>query len=411
MCGFIAHWENEVPNTHFVLRRGPHLTNSVTINGFTFIHYLLHITGLVTPQPFVNEDIVCLFNGEIYNHSFSCSDGEVIIPLYKKYGEHFAKHLDGEFAIAIYDFAKEQAIFCTDAFGTKPLWINGLTAASYGSCLGGTEVPPNTIIVRSFNLDTEIENIYEFDFRHQVKNNYDDWIMAFENAIAKRAYDNCFIGLSSGYDSGAIACELARQSVAFTAYSIAGSEDVALLKKRLEMVNGKLLYCDEIEYKKVKAYIKQYAEEYDYSSVHGGPIHCKDMTDDWGAVGSALLYREAKTDGRKVCLCGQGADEILSDYSLYPDVSTLHGVFPDTLHIWPNFFEGCQHAYLRKEENIAGCYGIEARYPFLDRNLVQEFLWLSPELKNRAYKAPIDYYLNKHGYPFLANKKIGFSAI
>ena len=31
-----------------------------------------------------------------------------------------------------------------------------------------------------------------------------------------------------------------------------------------------------------------------------------------------------------------------------------------------------------KEEMVAGAYGIETRYPFLDRDVVQEFLWLKP---------------------------------
>lgn len=35
--------------------------------------------------------------------------------------------------------------------------------------------------------------------------------------------------------------------------------------------------------------------------------------------------------------------------------------------------------YLAKEESTAGAHGVETRYPFLDRNLVQEFLWLSSD--------------------------------
>jgi hypothetical protein len=38
-----------------------------------------------------------------------------------------------------------------------------------------------------------------------------------------------------------------------------------------------------------------------------------------------------------------------------------------------------------KEELIAGSYGIEARYPFLDPAVVQEFLSLVPALKNDEY--------------------------
>ena len=59
---------------------------------------------------------------------------------------------------------------------------------------------------------------------------------------------------------------------------------------------------------------------------------------------------------------------------------------------------------------MAGCYGIETRYPYLDRDLVQEFLWLTPELKNKHYKAPIHEYFKRNGYPFEKGVKKGFRA-
>ena len=75
-----------------------------------------------------------------------------------------------------------------------------------------------------------------------------------------------------------------------------------------------------------------------------------------------------------------------------------------------HFYGGTQKDYLGKEENISGLFGIEGRYPFLDKYLVQEFLSLSPTLKNKLYKAPLDYFLKKYRYPYDKNTKIGFSA-
>ena len=37
-----------------------------------------------------------------------------------------------------------------------------------------------------------------------------------------------------------------------------------------------------------------------------------------------------------------------------------------------------------KEEHVAGAHGIEARYPFLDAAVVQEYLWLTAAAKNAA---------------------------
>src|SRR5262245_17855716 len=102
MCGFLVHTADG-DNSRIRLR-GPDCTNTVSRSGFTFVHNLLSVTGEFTPQPFEDGGIVCLYNGQIYNHRFSRTDGEVLIPLYKQYGADFGKHLDGEFAIALYDF-------------------------------------------------------------------------------------------------------------------------------------------------------------------------------------------------------------------------------------------------------------------------------------------------------------------
>ena len=88
---------------------------------------------------------------------------------------------------------------------------------------------------------------------------------------------------------------------------------------------------------------------------------------------------------------------------MFPD--DLKGFFP-----WNSFYDGTQIQYLNKEEYVAGSYGIETRYPFLDTQLVQEFLWLSSKLKNRQYKAPLTEYLERNNYPFQKGNKTGFQA-
>ena len=61
----------------------------------------------------------------------------------------------------------------------------------------------------------------------------------------------------------------------------------------------------------------------------------------------------------------------------------LNKIFP-----WPNFFNGTMENYLKGDEYVGGCFGYETRYPFCDKFVVQEFLWLKPELKN-TYKNSI----------------------
>lgn len=400
MCGILV-TKSKGDNTK-IQKRGQDLTTVFHCNGYTFIHNLLSVTGLFTPQPFIDDDIVCVYNGEIYNHPFVKSDGEVLIPLYKKYGAEFPKALDGEYAIALYDFKKKIAIFATDQFASKPLYVKGTECASYRSGIGGEKLPPNTI--RTVNLksgrSTDKEN-YQWDFGNQHKDDYDDWIVAFERAIAKRAKNDCFIGLSSGYDSGAIACEMLKQHINFKAYSFRGNEHMEVLEERLSIVPKREFFTPQ-----------RYDLPIDnerYTIFYKGEQTEMHVLDDHAVYGVATMCDMASKEGRKVMMSGQGADEIMSDYALFPDQSEFKGVFPEELEKWRNFDQGCQESYLMKEEFAAGAFNIETRYPFLDKDLVQEFLWLTVEAKNRYYKAPLREYLIRNRFPFLEGKKIGFS--
>lgn len=408
MCGFLVY--KQKGNNFYIQKRGQDATTQVKKNGFTFVHNLLHITGDFTPQPYVDGNIVCLYNGEIYNHTFKKSDGENLIPLYKKYGPDFPKYLDGEWAIALYDFEKKMAVFATDLFATKPLWRNGLECASYQSGLVsaanskvGKKIPANTIEMVPFNGPEESKSIYDWDLT-QHKNTYDDWIIAFEKAVQKRAVDGCFLGLSSGYDSGAIACALLKLGVNFKAYIIKARENEEVLKHRIKLLK-KYVYIDNFNtFGSEKKWLKESVEDFAYK------LKTKDsIKSDSSALGLSRIARLAREEGRKVYLSGQGADEILADYALFPYQSTFKGTFPDKLTLWENFYDGAQYSYLGKEEYVAGSHGIETRYPFLDREVVQEFLWLTPELKNKNYKAPLYEYLTHNKFPTAFGVKIGLN--
>merc|ERR1711988_1441319 len=73
----------------------------------------------------------------------------------------------------------------------------------------------------------------------------------------------------------------------------------------------------------------------------------------------------------------------------------LRAIFP-----WENFYNGSQRNYLAKDEYVTGAYGVEGRFPFLDTSLVQEQLYLAASLKNTYYKAGIQLYMRRHGYPY-----------
>jgi asparagine synthetase B (glutamine-hydrolysing) len=409
MCGIAVTLSGRDLALSRLRHRGPDYEGHYHAGPFHFVHCLLHVTGQLLRQPIVDDEIVCLFNGEIYGREFKHSDGELLIPLYRERGIEFARELDGEFAIALYDFHRERVIFASDAFGTKPLWTDGATCASYPSIVGGERLAPNTTLVKSFAGQTlQTLSNRQFEFGCQEKTDFNDWIGVFRSAVRKRALSGCYIGLSSGYDSGAIACELLRQGVSFASYGIRGDEAEDVFYERLRLASGQVLPVDADVYRRERHWLKTWCEPYNYHRETGLRLHVEDMRDDSGAIGASLIHRAARADGRRVYLSGQGADEILADYALTPTLSEFHGVFPERLHPWRHFQGGCQLAYLTKEEFVAGAWGVEGRYPFLDADLVQEFLWLEPSLKNSTYKAPLHEYLTAEAFPFAEGCKIGF---
>jgi asparagine synthase (glutamine-hydrolysing) len=88
-------------------------------------------------QPIFNEDrtIRVVYNGEIYNyrelrceleakgHRFStASDTEVLVHLWEEHGAAFPAHLNGMFAIALYDSRRRRLLLARDHVGIKPLY-------------------------------------------------------------------------------------------------------------------------------------------------------------------------------------------------------------------------------------------------------------------------------------------------
>ena len=441
MCSFLF-TNKEIIDVEFVnfynKFRGPDNTNITKKNGYTFLHNLLSITGGFTIQPFVDNDIVCLYNGEIYNHKEIGeygSDGECLIPLYKKEGYDFIKKLDGEFAITLIDFKKNIAIISTDTFKTKPIFYtlsNGIATSSYSEPLkrlgydNVIKMEPNTTLIIDLTTRQIIEKrtVHDFDTSNQYKDNYDDWITAFKRSIEKRTKgvrEQIFIGLSGGYDSGAICCELLNQNVKFKTYTVIGSENMDTLNKRFSLLNGneqQSLTKNSDEINTSFTYIKNNTESFKfltYSNTSDYNEFWLSLIDDNGAKHLSHVCSYAKMDGKKILLSGQGADEIFSDYGFNGVKKYSHsnfgGLFPDDLNTifpWPSFFNSSMESYLAKEEYVAGSYGIESRYPFLDLQVIQEFLWLKPELKNSHYKSVLHQYLYMNDFPFTENEKIGF---
>src|SRR3989442_1071076 len=86
-------------------------------------------------QPMVRDAVAVVFNGEAYDfaslreelggkgHPFSSrSDTEVVLPAYLEWGEDFAEHVHGMFALAIWDSRRRKLVLARDRLGKKPLY-------------------------------------------------------------------------------------------------------------------------------------------------------------------------------------------------------------------------------------------------------------------------------------------------
>ena len=447
MCGLLVTNKNvstKEADNEFLCQRGPDKFQYNSINDITFIHTLLSITGEVTPQPLTSEDVVFLYNGEIYNYNLEKnydSDGYFVIDSYLNEGDSFIHKLDGEFALVIVDFRKSKIIFSTDVFGTKPLYKSiekdKFGFSSYMQSLKNAgfknieKCKPNTFItldLESLNVIQE-KKVKTFNLE-QSKDNFDDWNEAFLNSIKKRFsnlnYD-ILLPLSSGHDSGIIACSFEILDIKFDSFSFIGNEDKNILMDRLkrkrdnwndEVLTIEKEALDEQERDQVVKYLKNNCEEFFYGSNINNQNNQISGFDDPGAHGLTFILGQVKerNNNFRILASGQGGDEIYSNMQNYHFGNPNPKKFPKKLSKvfpWENFYYGAQSSYLGKEENIGGSYGIETRYPLLDFYVVQEYISLSRKLKNKHYKSPISNFLKLHNYPYLTgnplNIKKGFN--
>jgi asparagine synthase (glutamine-hydrolysing) len=120
--------------------RGPDATGLYSSDQAGLGHARLSIIDLGGGhQPIHNEtrSVWIVFNGEIFNYPelredllkqghqfYTQSDTEVIVHLYEEYGSGLFEHLNGQFAIAIWDQTKRTLLLGRDRMGIRPLFYH-----------------------------------------------------------------------------------------------------------------------------------------------------------------------------------------------------------------------------------------------------------------------------------------------
>jgi asparagine synthase (glutamine-hydrolysing) len=136
--------------TRALAHRGPDAESFFTEGPAALGHRrlaILDIAGGV--QPMTQDGVTLVFNGQVFEHDAlreelrkrghafqTRSDTEVVLRAYLEWGEHFAGHLDGMLACALWDSRSQRLVLSRDRMGKKPLHY----ALSEGRIVFGSEL-------------------------------------------------------------------------------------------------------------------------------------------------------------------------------------------------------------------------------------------------------------------------------
>jgi asparagine synthase (glutamine-hydrolysing) len=402
-----------------IRHRGPDW-NGIYMNDSSKIvicHERLSIVGVGNGSQPINIDnkYILSVNGEIYNHSElydvvlqnkykpqTESDCEIIVYLYKEFGIHGIKMLDGIFSFLLYDIDNGKIFIGRDPIGIIPLYY-GFTdkdefmCASEMKCLVDNCVtinhfPPghyldfnHTDTNSNSNLTNQITKYYnpswtQITYQNNIENEelYTTIRTSLTNAVNKRLMCDVPFGvlLSGGLDSSLIASITSR-----------------LLKTKNHNWGNSLHTFsiglkdapDLISAKKVSDFLGTIHHEYTFTVQEG--IDCiedliyhletYDVTTIRASTPMFLMSRKIKSLGIKMVLSGEGADEILGGYLYFhnaPSDDEFHNECISRVNNLHNF--DC----LRANKSTMS-WGLEARVPFLDKGFLELMMPINPKLK------------------------------
>lgn len=159
---------------HAILHRGPDASGTYLDEHIGLCHRRLSILDLSEAgnQPMYSADnnLVIVFNGEIYNFlelraeleqqgvAFnSHTDTEVILELYAREGVKCLQKLNGMFAFALWDKAKQELFIARDRLGKKPLYY----FSDNGRFAFGSEIKA-ILALKDIPREIRLDAVYDF---------------------------------------------------------------------------------------------------------------------------------------------------------------------------------------------------------------------------------------------------------
>ncbi|QGW64543.1 asparagine synthase B [Lysobacter soli] len=378
--------------------RGPDWSGVHLDDGAILVHERLAIVdpaGGSQPLRSADGELALAVNGEIYNHreleqslatayAFQTgSDCEVINALYRERDDvaQWLNALNGIFAFALWDRAKDRFVIARDAIGVCPLYwghdrdgrlcVASEMKALADTCANVAQFPPGHY------YDSEVGELvrwYERPWRehaatHGVEVSKQELREAFERAVHRQLMSDVPYGvlLSGGLDSSlvaAVAARFARKRIEDNdateawwprlhsfAIGLEGSPDLAAAEvaaKALGTVHHGFTYSFEEGLDALPEVIR-HIETYDVTTIRA-------------STPMFLLARRIKAMGVKMVLSGEGSDEVFGGYLYFhkaPDAREFHAETVRKLDALYNY--DC----LRANKSMMA-WGVEPRVPFLD---------------------------------------------
>ena len=391
--------------------RGPDGSNTFNDGPVGLAHARLAIIDVAGgAQPLANEDnsVWVVLNGEIFNfielrreleqrgHRFKTrSDTEVIVHLYEDFGDNFVDHLNGQFALALWDKNKQRLVLARDRSGIRPLFYSAhggrLAFASEVKALFTLPSVPRRLAANGlasvFSLwavlppSTVFEGIHSLPPAHlmvvtpqgtQVRR-YWDW--QFDEAVlTRRSEADCAEELHA-LMVDAVRLQL-RSDVPVGAY-LSGGLDSAVVTSIIKNHSHTELKTHSLTFD--EAEFDESAQQLEVARHLGTAHHALACRKSDIAAGFAravwhaesplvrtapvpmmLLADSVRAAGQRVVLTGEGADEVFGGYDIFKEAKLRRFMAREPHSKWRGRLLERLYPYLKHSPGAAGA--LASRY-------------------------------------------------
>ena len=399
--------------------RGPDESGVYLDRDIALGHLRLSIIGIDGgTQPISNEDgtLWIVYNGEAFNyvelkqellkrgHRFSTeTDTEVLLHLYEEYGPRSLEKVNGQFSLAIWDSVKKELFLARDRVGIRPLYyaiskgqllfaseikailavdgrrsldLEGLsqvfvfwtTLSGRTAFQGVRELPPgHFMLVRQGQGSPKPSSYWRIPLHPAGEGCRLTFPEAAEqlrellgDAVRLRLRADVPVGayLSGGLDSSIIAMLISRHRQShlktFSLGFQAGSFDESSYQQELI----RFLSIDNRQVTVSNAEIRSHFAETIW--------HCEKPVLRTSPVPMFMLSRLVRSEGYKVVLSGEGADEILGGYNIFKEAKIRD-------------YWGREAGSARRPLLLERLYPYVFSNPARGRSFLQDFFAVQPE--------------------------------